>query len=525
MEQQRLFLALALSLGLLFTYQELILRRQSGAPVPAAESESSGPSTVAGGGSETPKVVATASRGFSVAPSDELVVVSTDNLIATFTRRGARLVDLELKNFRREIAADSPPLDLVFPLPVLPLTLVLGDGAGDAGLDYTVDTKSVAVSGAETAEVKFQWRSPSGRRTLEKRYRFRGDSHRFEIAASGSGLKGKSPSGILLTPLRPDGHTGGTPTDKAMVLAKHKIAEHDTKALLAESEITPETQWVGFSNQYFLMALIAPAGVQASSALGITETWPTARLMLGGRDGVTASVFAGPKDREVLIAAGSELDRSLDFGWFWFVAVPLLRLLNLLYDLTRNYGVAIILLTALVRLVTIPLSQSSFKNMREMQKLQPQVERLRAKFKDDQMALQKETMELYRRHKVNPLSGCLPMLLQLPVFVGLYNGLYHAIELRHAPFMLWIDDLAAPDRLMVAGVGIPVLTIIMGASMLVQQWLTPTQGDPSQKTVMMIMPVVFTFMFINFPSGLVLYWLVSNILSIAQQYYVTRMAK
>ena len=131
-------------------------------------------------------------------------------------------------------------------------------------------------------------------------------------------------------------------------------------------------------------------------------------------------------------------------------------------------------------------------------------------------------MELYRRHRLNPLTGCLPMVLQLPIFVGLYNTLSHAIELRHAPFALWIRDLSAPDRLMIGGVGVPVLTLLMGASMFLQQWLTPQQGDPTQQRMMMIMPLVFTFMFINFPAGLVLYWLVNNLLTIGQQYAMMR---
>jgi len=160
--------------------------------------------------------------------------------------------------------------------------------------------------------------------------------------------------------------------------------------------------------------------------------------------------------------------------------------------------------------------------MREMQKIQPQMAKLRERHKDDQVALQKEMMELYRRHRLNPLTGCLPMVLQLPIFVGLYNTLSHAIELRHAPFALWIRDLSAPDRLMIGGVGVPVLTLLMGASMFLQQWLTPQQGDPTQQRMMMIMPLVFTFMFINFPAGLVLYWLVNNLLTIGQQYAMMR---
>jgi YidC/Oxa1 family membrane protein insertase len=163
--------------------------------------------------------------------------------------------------------------------------------------------------------------------------------------------------------------------------------------------------------------------------------------------------------------------------------------------------------------------------MKEMQRIQPQLKRVQEQYKDDQAKLQKEMMELYRSHGVNPFSGCAPMVLQIPIFVGLYNALLHAIELRHAPFALWITDLSAPERLMVGGIGIPVMTLIMGGTMLVQQWLTPQQGDPTQRQMMMIMPIVFTFMFFNFPSGLVLYWLVSNLLGISQQYLMLKSPK
>jgi len=178
-----------------------------------------------------------------------------------------------------------------------------------------------------------------------------------------------------------------------------------------------------------------------------------------------------------------------------------------------------------VKAATAPLTRTTFRNMREMQKIQPQMAKLRERLKDDQLAFQKEVMELYRRHHVNPFAGCLPMVLQLPVFIGLYNTLSLAIELRHAPFALWINDLSAPDRLMVLGVGVPVLTLFMGASMFLQQWLTPAQADPAQQRMMMFMPIVFTFMFFKFPAGLVLYWLVNNLLTIGQQYLMMRSMK
>ena len=237
------------------------------------------------------------------------------------------------------------------------------------------------------------------------------------------------------------------------------------------------------------------------------------------------AVYGGPKDPEVLARAGHDLGRALNFGRFWFVAIPLLHALRALHRVTGNYGVAIIVLTALVKAATAPLTRTTFRNMREMQKIQPQMAKLRERLKDDQLAFQKEVMELYRRHHVNPFAGCLPMVLQLPVFIGLYNTLSLAIELRHAPFALWINDLSAPDRLPVLGFGLPVLTLFMGASMFLQQWLTPAQADPAQQRMMMFMPIVFTFMFFKFPAGLVLYWLVNNLLTIGQQYFMMRSMK
>jgi len=210
--------------------------------------------------------------------------------------------------------------------------------------------------------------------------------------------------------------------------------------------------------------------------------------------------------------------------------LPLLKALEFSHRFTGNYGIDIILLTVVIKLLFTPLTNKSFKSMREMQKLQPQMAKLREKLKDKPEEMNREIMELYRRHKVNPLGGCLPMLLQIPVFIGLYTALQNAVELRHAPFMLWMNDLAAPDRLgsiqlpFVQHPGIPVLTLLMGVSMFVQQWMTPSTGDPAQQRVMMIMPVMFTVMFVNFPAGLVLYWLVNNVLTIAQQGYMTRTA-
>jgi YidC/Oxa1 family membrane protein insertase len=246
-------------------------------------------------------------------------------------------------------------------------------------------------------------------------------------------------------------------------------------------------------------------------------------------------VYVGPKEYERLKSLGVGLEKSVYFGGFpapqeygglpmeW-VAVPILWLLSWFYRYTHNYGVAIILLTVLTKVLFFPLTLKSMRSMKAMQALQPQINSLRSKHKSDPQRVQRETMELYREHRVNPLGGCLPMVVQIPVFYALYVALSVSVEMQNAPFIcfgrlfgvdLWICDLAAHDPTY-------VLPILMGLSMLIQQKMTPTMGDPRQAKMMLIMPVVFTFMFLNLPSGLVLYWTLSNVLQIAQQLYMER---
>jgi YidC/Oxa1 family membrane protein insertase len=225
------------------------------------------------------------------------------------------------------------------------------------------------------------------------------------------------------------------------------------------------------------------------------------------------------------------LDEAVNFGWFDIIAKPFLWIMNHIYGVIPNYGVAIILLTVLTKILLWPLGNKSYKSMSEMKRVQPLMTEIREKYKNDKQKMNQEMMNLYRTYKINPMGGCLPMVVQIPVFFALYRMLYEAIELRHAPFVGWINDLSAPDRLfdfpfsipfMEPPYGIPVLTIVMGASMFLQQKMSPAPGDPAQAKIMMFMPLIFTFIFINFSSGLVLYWLVNNILSIAQQYYVQK---
>jgi len=197
------------------------------------------------------------------------------------------------------------------------------------------------------------------------------------------------------------------------------------------------------------------------------------------------------------------------------MAKPMLVVLNFVEKYLGNYGLAIILVTIIIKLIFYPLSKHSLKSMRDMQQLQPQLAALKEKYKDDKDKMNKELMGMYKRYKVNPLGGCLPMVLRIPVFIALYEVLYVAIELRHAPLFFWIHDLSAKDPYYIT-------PLIMGATMFLQQKMTPSTMDPNQAKIMLIMPVVFTFMFLSFPSGLVLYWLVNNILTVGQQYYIQK---
>lgn len=229
----------------------------------------------------------------------------------------------------------------------------------------------------------------------------------------------------------------------------------------------------------------------------------------------------GPKDRDLLASAPDHLENAVDFGMFSFIAKPLLGALAFFYDYTGNWGIAIIVLTLCIKIVFWPLSYKSYKSMEQMKKLQPMMQKIREKYADNREALNREIMQLYKTYKVNPAGGCLPILLQIPVFIGLYQALLNSIELRHATFiyylpfthLVWLADLSAADPFYIT-------PLLMGASMFLQQKLTPAAGDPTQQKIMMLMPIIFTVMFLNFPAGLVIYWLFNNLLSIAQQWWM-----
>ncbi len=285
-----------------------------------------------------------------------------------------------------------------------------------------------------------------------------------------------------------------------------------------------DIKWFSFGGEYFSAMLIPPSTAKdvtlsvkgnAKDILQATLSPTPSAVPPQQSIKIPYRAYLGPKAEKQLKAIGVQAEKLVDFGWFTIVAKPLLWFINLTHSVTKNFGINILLISILIKIIFLPLTQMSFKSMKEMQKVQPEMNRLRETYKNDKARLQQEIMLLYKRRKVNPMSGCLPMVIQIPVFIALYNALQNTIEMRHAPFFLWIQDLSAKDP-------IYITPLIMGATMVIQQKMTPTAADPAQAKMFLLMPVMFTFLFLNFPSGLVLYWMVNNILSIAHQYYLNK---
>jgi len=285
-----------------------------------------------------------------------------------------------------------------------------------------------------------------------------------------------------------------------------------------------EGGWVAMVQHYFITAWIPPADELNNFTLRklsnqdmylLSFTGAPISVPVGESANYKASFYIGPKDQDALIGMAEYLDRTLDYGFLWILAEPIFKAMKMIHSVIGNWGWTIILLTLGIKLILYPLSAASLKSMAKMRNLQPQMLRLKELYGDDRQKMSQETMSLYKKEKVNPAGGCFPMLLQMPVFISLYWVLMESVEIRHAPWIFWIQDLSAKDPYF-------VLPIIMGASMLFMQKLQPAPTDPMQAKIMQIMPIAFTFLFMGFPSGLVLYWTVNNLLSMAQQWFVNR---
>jgi YidC/Oxa1 family membrane protein insertase len=292
-------------------------------------------------------------------------------------------------------------------------------------------------------------------------------------------------------------------------------------------EIEKTYKYAGLDEGFFAFIWISDEDSKFPLTILKTENnTPVLRSTLD-KGTLSGKLYFGPKKSDILKNLNVGAEKIVDFGWFDIIAKPLVAGLNLSNRVTHNYGIDIILLTILIKIIFYPLSVKSYKSMKEMQKMQPIISKLKEKYKNDKQKLNQEMMDLYKKKGINPMGGCLPMIIQIPVFFALYKALSGAIEMRHAPFMLWINDLSAPEDLFsfsAAGYSLPIriLPLVMGVTQVIQQKMTPTSADPIQEKMMLFMPIFFTFLFWGFPSGLVLYWLVNNVISIAQQYYINK---
>jgi YidC/Oxa1 family membrane protein insertase len=554
MEQSRLLLAIVLSLVIFLAWQFIFApdeaeRRQAKkieAPAPAVEEKQAVKDTEKPHKEAIEKPAPAEESTVKETPLQkaETITVDTPLYQAKISENGAVFYSFLLKNYRERVQKDAPLKQILTGDETFGVGRLGFDGKSIAGLDKAVFTANLPSKQLEVSDsprnLTFSWRSQDGI-IIEKIYKFSPDTYAIGMEVIIKNGAGRSIQDKLYVALN-----GKAPGDKRMyafegpsALINDELKEIKTKKLKDQNTFDGKIKWVALQSRYFMSGLIPDEAKEASLHLALKSDkfvaaryrQPEKAIQPGTQYTYKYQLFMGPKRIQELRNVGNDLHKVVDFGWFDFIAKPCLWLMNLFYSVIPNYGVAIIILTMLVKILLWPLGQKSYKSMSEMKKLQPLMKEIREKYKDDKQRMNKEVMGLYRTYKINPLGGCLPMVVQLPVFFALYRMLYEAIELRHAHFFLWIDDLAAPDRLfrfdfsipfMEPPYGIPVLTIVMGASMLLQQKMSPPMGDATQAKMMMFMPIIFTFIFINFSSGLVLYWLVNNILSIAQQYYTQK---
>lgn len=537
---------ITVSVMIIVLYQELVLKRLPQTPpleppAPTASLDSATGAVHAPlAQTDTPPAAPAATVEADSAPvASRDVTVDTDLFSVVFSTAGGRIKSFALKEFRTTNEPGSPPLELIVPGEEtgLPMGVELRGAQvwSDAHVVYEPSSDGLTVHGSE--EKTLELSAKIAGQPLVKRLTFRGDAYPIRLSV-------ETPRALALPKELVATAADGQPATVALLWAKSvhaatkqafegavalvdgKLIQTSVDKIDGQQVLSGVIGWAGFEDHYFLSAA-APARATAVILKAHGSTIESKLLTPREGDGpavVDYTLFLGPKESRYLETAGHDLARAMNLGWFGPISMLLLRILNLSHRFTGNYGVDIILLTCLVKIAFWPLTQKSFQSMREMQKLQPEMQRLREKYKDDAKQMNTEIMELYKRHKVNPLGGCLPMVLQIPVFFGLYQLLASTIQLRHAPFLLWINDLSAPERFDVMGYGIPVLTLLLGATMFLQQRMSPPAGDPAQQRIMMFMPLLFTFMFIGFPAGLTLYWLTNNVLTIAQQYFVLRAA-
>ena len=569
MDNKRLLAAIAISIGILLAF-DLWKRETTPVPPPApavATQQPAAPSTPAAGATGTPGVVASNSQPATAdRPPAERLRIESPRLSGSLNLRGLRLDDLVLKDYRETTAPNSPQVRLLAPREELqPYFAQWGWSAADGRTRVPdAETDWTASPGPLTPErpVTLRWDNGQGQvfelvLSLDSNFMFQAEQRVTNSGAEPAAVLPWSRVRRERTPhlagyyILHEGFVGVLNGRLTETTYKDAKSEAETKRGAAMEQVTTGG-WAGFTDKYWLAALAANDAAQSVKAAyrhvaeNGQDRWqvdfatpepqqvaPGATAQLGTR------LFAGAKEVHLLDQYQNRLgitdfDKAIDFGWFYFLTKPFFYALDWLFKVFGNFGVAILLFTVVLKALFFPLANKAYKSMARMKNLAPKMTEIRERHKDDPAKAQQEMMALYRTEKVNPASGCLPIVIQIPVFFALYKVLFVTIEMRHAPFFGWIHDLSAPDPTNLfnlfglipwdppAMLHMPVWAIIMGITMFLQQKLNPAPPDPIQAKLFQFMPLIFTFMLASFPAGLVIYWSWNNLLSIAQQYYIMR---
>ncbi|MFW5488373.1 MAG: membrane protein insertase YidC [Desulfovibrio sp.] len=537
MDTKRVILATALSFLVIVVWSYFFTPAQQPAPPKNATQQTSQtvPDKVTSDFPDT-KSAEKVSPATFVPTDGKTIAVDTPLYNARINTQGGVLEHFTLKKYKQTIAKDSPLIDLVSTQAssMAPMGVIYnGLPTWNKGQWSYDGQETTSLSGNDASVLRFVCRVAGMH--LVRELTFHADSYLIEENLRLQNMSDSQAQARVTFTLASTGmtqhedrynHTRIAWLNKDG-LTEEKDEDDAKEGLMGDNEL----QWGGLQSNYFLMAL-APETTDAVFKAKLVDNVyrlgveKTGLLVEPGMEStVLNDYYIGPKEEKYLEGAPNKLSSAVDFGFFDFLAKPLLMGLNWFYSYVGNWGVAIILLTVCIKILFWPLSHKSYKSMNKMKKIQPMMTKVREKYKDDRQKMNEEMMQLYKTYKVNPAGGCVPMLIQIPVFFGLYQALLGSIQLRHAVFIkylpftdyIWLADLSAKDPFYIT-------PLIMGATMFLQQKLTPTPGDPTQAKIMLFMPVIFTFMFLNFPSGLVVYWLVNNVLSIGQQWLMLRKA-
>ncbi len=527
--EKRALIAVVLSVAVFYIFSTYFGPQEK--PAPAAPAAAVKTENI--GAVPTVSVQKTTVATLPVVPSASALVpvtVDTDRYTAVFSGLGGSLKSLTLKRFRENTTPTSPQVVLLGKSDpsALPFSTRGVGFALSPQAVYSPSASGLTVATGEKKQLVFTYVDAQGF-VVKKTYSFDGSGYGISLDTqlinnSGANLSGAFQQ-VMSAPFEVNAKDGRYETYGSSLYADNGLRTDAPKDFAsATKKYDKGVQWAAINDKYFLSALLSVNHSIASVELkktpaGFIEsviTTPAFTVAPGQAVSVSHRLFIGPKDIDILKAQGSSLEQSLDLGWFSMLAKPMLYSLKFFYQYVHNYGIAIIIITVILKIFFFPLTHKSYKSMKGMSKLQPKMMALKEKHKNDKDAMNRAVMELYRDHKVNPLGGCLPMVVQIPVFFALYKALMYSIELRHAPFMLWITDLSVMDPYYVT-------PVIMGVTMFIQQKMTPSNMDEMQQKIMLGLPVIFTFMFLSFPSGLVLYWLVNNILTIGQQMYINKL--